>query len=162
VVDLPAPPKPANAGADEPSGGWVDLLTLPWESAAAGWTPNNDGLPRRNRDVTNQPLRSGGRRYASGIGTHAPSEISYHLAGRYARFTCAVGAAERGGSVVFEVYGDSRKLFDSGTLHGLGEVHRLDVSVQGVEKLRLIVTDAGDGYIHDMANWVNPRLLRAE
>ncbi len=162
MVDLPAPPEPANGDADEPPGGWVDLLTLPWESAAAGWTPNNDGLPRRNRDVTDQPLRSGGRRYASGIGTHALSEIKYHLAGRYARFTCTVGAAERGGSVVFQVYGDGRKLFDSGTLHGLGEVHRLDVPVQGVEKLRLVVTDASDGYIHDMANWLNPRLLRAE
>jgi len=36
------------------------------------------------------------------------------------------------------------------------------VPVQGVEQLRLVVTDAGDGYIHDMANWANPRLLPAE
>jgi hypothetical protein len=162
VVELPPPPEPTVAGADEPSDGWVDLLTLPWESAAAGWTPNNDGLPRRNRDVTDQPLRLGGRRYASGIGTHAPSEICYRLAGRYLRFTCTLGAAERGGSTVFQVYGDGRRLFDSGTLHGLGEVHRVDVPVQGVEQLRLVVTDAGDGYIHDMANWANPRLLPAE
>jgi len=156
------PPLPPPAPTDEPSGGWVDLLTLPWEAAAAGWTPNNDGQPRRNRDVTEQPLRLGGRRYASGLGTHAPSEISYRLAGRYTRFTGLVGAAERGGSTVFQVYGDGRKLFDSGTLHGLGEVHRLDVSVQGVQQLRLVVTDAGDGYIHDMANWANLRLLRGE
>ena len=158
-AELPPPPP---APADEPAGGWVDLLTLPWESASAGWTPNNDGQPRRNRDVTAQPLRLGGRRYASGLGTHAPSQICYRLAGRYARFTCLLGAAERGGSTVFQVFGDDRKLFDSGTLHGLGEVHRVDVPVSGVQQLRLVVTDAGDGYIHDMANWANLRLLRAE
>lgn len=163
VVELPLPPKPAAPAADEAAaGGWVDLLTLPWESAASGWTPNNDGQPRRNGDVTGQPLRLGGRRYSTGLGTHAPSEIAYRLEGRYARFSCLAGAAERGGSVVFQVYGDDRKLFDSGTLHGLSEVHRLDLPVDGVQKLRLVVTDAGDGYIHDMANWANPRLLRVQ
>jgi len=162
AVELPPPPKPVVAAPDEADGGWVDLLTLPWESGTAGWTPNKDGQPRRNRDVTDQPLRLGGRRYSTGLGTHAPSEIIYRLDGRYTRFTCLAGAAERGGSVVFQVYGDDRELFDSGTLHGLSEVHRLDLPVDGVQKLRLVVTDAGDGYIHDMANWANPRLLRAE
>jgi len=162
LVELPSPPKPADPAADEAGAGWVDLLTLPWESATSGWTPNKDGQPRRNRDVTEQPLRLGGRRYSTGLGTHAPSEIVYRLEGRYTRFTCLAGAAERGGSVVFQVYGDDRKLFDSGTLHGVSEVHRLDLPVEGVQKLRLVVTDAGDGYIHDMANWANPRLLRAE
>ncbi len=162
AVELPPPPKPIAAATDGAGGGWVDLLTMPWESGTAGWTPNKDGQPRRNLDVTDQPLRLGGRRYSTGLGTHAPSEIVYRLDGRYARFTCLAGAAERGGSVVFQVYGDDRKLFDSGTLHGLSEVHRLDLPVDGVLKLRLVVTDAGDGYIHDMANWANPRLLRAE
>lgn len=162
VVELPPPPKPAAPAADEAGDGWVDLLTLPWESAASGWTPNKDGQPRRNRDVMEQPLRLGGRRYSAGLGTHAPSEIVYRIEGRYGRFTCVVGAAERGGSVVFQVYGDDRKLFDSGTLHGLSEVHRVDLPLVGVQKLRLIVTDAGDGYIHDMANWANPRLLRVQ
>jgi len=162
AVELPSPPKLAAAGTDEVGDGWVNLLTIPWESGTAGWTPNNDGQPRRNRDVTDQPLRLGGRRYSTGLGTHAPSEIVYRLDGRYTRFTCLAGTAERGGSVVFQVYGDDRKLFDSGTLHGLGEVHRLDLPIVGVQKLRLVVTDAGNGYIHDMANWASPRLLLAE
>jgi hypothetical protein len=165
VIELPPLPKPVATPAAEAAaadGGWVDLLTLPWESAVSGWTPNNDGQPRRNCDVTGQPLRIGGRRYSTGLGTHAPSEIVYRLEGRYTRFTCLAGAAERGGSIVIQVYGDDRKLFDSGTLHGLSEVHRLDLPLPGVQKLRLVVTDAGDGYIHDMANWANPRLLRVQ
>ena len=113
-------------------------------------------------DKSPMPMRIGGTTCAKGLGAHAPSEIIYHLGGRYSRFTCLAGAAEGGGSVVFQVFGDDRKLFDSGTLHGLSEVHRLDLPVDGVQKLRLIVTDAGDGYIHDMANWANPRLLRGQ
>jgi hypothetical protein len=160
VVELPPPP--LAAGTEALPGGWVDLLALPWEAAQSGWTPNDDGQPRRNRDVTNQPLHLGSRRYATGIGTHAPSEIRYQLDGRYARFTCLVGAAERGGSVVFQVYGDERKLFDSGTLLGLSDARRVDLAISGVQQLRLVVTDAGDGYIRDMANWANPQLLWAE
>jgi hypothetical protein len=159
---LPAPPRRPAAVVDELPGGWVDLLSLPWAAAQAGWTPNGDGQPRRNRDVTNQPLRLGGRRYATGLGTHAPSEILYHLDGRYVRFTSLAGTAEQGGSVVFQVYGDEQKLFDSGTLRGSSEVQRLDLPVAGVQRLRLVVTDAGDGYQCDMANWANPRLQRAE
>jgi hypothetical protein len=160
-IVLPLPP-PRTVPPDEPPGPWVDLLTLPWESARSGWTPNNDGQPRRNRDVTDQPMRLSSRRYAKGIGTHAPSEIDYRLDGKYEQFTCIMGGAEAGGTVVFQVYADERKLFDSGILHGLREVRPLDVSVRGVRSLRLVVTDAGDGYIRDMANWANPRLLRAE
>jgi hypothetical protein len=107
-------------------------------------------------------MRLGSRRYAKGIGTHAPSEIVYRLEGKYEQFSCLVGGAEAGGTVVFQVYGDDRKLFDSGVLHGLREVQRLDLPVSGVRLLRLVVTDAGDGYIHDTANWANPRLLRTE
>jgi hypothetical protein len=156
------PPPPRRAAPEEASpGDWVDLLSLPWQSARAGWTSNQDGVPRRNRDVTEQPLRLGTRRHAKGIGTHAPSEIVYRLDGRYERFTCVIGAAERGGTVVFQVFGDDRKLYDSGVLHGLEQVPRVDVSVAGVRTLRLVVTDGGDNYIHDMANWASPRLSRA-
>jgi len=35
----------------------------------------------------------------------------------------------------------------------------VDVAVAGVKVLRLVVTDAGDGYGADMANWAAPRLL---
>ena len=34
--------------------------------------------------------------------------------------------------------------------------------VAGVRRLRLVVTDAGDGYIADMANWAAARLQKAE
>ena len=152
----PAPRPPSTAGA--PEGPWVSVSNLPWLSASAGWTPNGDGLPRRDRDVQNRPLRLERRVYRQGLGTHAPSEIVYDLAGQYDRFAALVGGAEDRGTVVFQVFGDDRLLFDSGMLTGLHGTKPIDLGVAGVKRLRLVVTDAGDGYISDMANWADARL----
>jgi len=161
-VAMPPPPAPCRPVEAEEGGDWIALSDLAWESARSGWTPNGDGLPRRDRDVTDQPLRLARKRYAKGIGTHAPSEIVYALEGKYARFVAVVGGAEQGGSVVFRVFGDQELLAETGTLLGLGEVKTIDVSVAGVRRLRLVVTDAGDHYYADMANWAGARLLKAE
>ncbi|MGQ9575033.1 MAG: NPCBM/NEW2 domain-containing protein [Thermoguttaceae bacterium] len=151
----PPPPQPRPAGE-----GWVWLSDLSWESGRAGWTPNNDGLPRRDRDITDGPMRLGTRRFARGIGTHAPSEIVYVLEGKYARLQATVFPPERNSSVVFQVFGDQQPLFDSGILR-----HRqsktLDIPLAGVRRLRLVVTDAGDGYTNDSANWAGARLQKA-
>lgn len=158
------PPRRARGGAGSPDpvpeADTVYLSDLPWESARAGWTPNRDGLPRRNKDVEDHVLRLGSRKFRKGIGTHAPSEIVCRLDGRYARFLAEVGGAEAGGTVVFEVYGDEKLLFESGLMHGLKGSKPVDVSVAGVRRLRLVVTDGGDGYVADMANWAEARLRK--
>ena len=140
------------------AGDWVFLSDMPWQSARSGWTRNGDGLPRRDRDVLDQMLRLGRRHYRKGIGTHAPSEIVYSLERKYSRFTAVVGGAEADGTVVFQVHGDDRMLFDSGVMHGLRSTKHVDVSVTDVRMLRLVVTDAGDNYFSDMANWADARL----
>lgn len=152
---LPEPPPPPRAETVPP--GTVFLSDLSWESARAGWSPNQDGLPRRDRSIENQPIRVGNRRHAKGLGTHAPSEILYALEGKYARFQAVASPAEPGGSVVFQVFGDDKKLFDSGVMR-FGQSQNIDVPVAGVRRLRLVVTDAGDGYVHDCANWASARL----
>lgn len=160
-VAIPPPPPPRKF-KDKLPDGWVWLSDLEWEKATAGWTKNKDGLPRRDRDVEDNMLRLGGRRYRKGIGTHAPSEIVYRLDGKYQRFHAVVGGGEAKGSVVFQVYGDKRKLFDSGTLHGLKGTRTVDLPLAGVKTLRLIVTIAGDHYYSDMATWAEARLQRPE
>jgi len=62
---------------------------------------------------------------------------------------------------VFQVWGDDQRLFESGTMRGPQGAKQVDLPVAGVRRLRLVVTDAGDGYTADMANWAIPRLLRA-
>ena len=157
---LPEPPTPQPMASEEvgAAGQWVSVCDLPWPTAIAGWTRNQDGQPRRNKDVEDQPLRVGPRRYGRGIGTHAPSEVACVLDGQYRRFAATVAGAEANGTVSFQVFGDDQLLFDSGLMRGLREVKKVDVDVSGVRQLRLVVTDAGDGYIHDMANWADARL----
>ena len=161
VVTLPPPPVPTPRRPELPEGDWVFLSDLAWESGRSGWSPNRDGLPRLDKDIEDSPLRLAGRRHRRGVGTHAPSEIVYPLDGKFLRFFSVVGAAERGGTVVFQVFGDDSLLFDSGLMQGLNGARTVDVSVAGVRRLRLVVTDAGDGYHADMANWADARLLKA-
>ncbi len=160
-VVLPSPPPPTPAKAAPFDKDWVYLSDLPWQFARSGWTPNGDGLPRRDRDIEDKYMRIGTRRYAKGIGTHAPSEIVYALDGDYVRFQAVVGPPDRNGSVVFQVYGDDKLLFDSGTLYNR-QTTSIDVPLEGVRQLRLVVTDAGDGYLCDNANWAAARLKKKE
>ena len=162
TVELPPPPPPRPTPKDGvPEGDCVYLSDLPWEKGSAGWTPNKDGLPRRDKDIEDKPLRLGNRTWRKGIGTHAPSEIVYRLDGAFQRFVALIGGAEDRGTVVFQVYGDGKLLHSSGVMQGLRGSKEVDVSVAGIRTLRLVVTDAGDGYVADMANWAAARVLKA-
>jgi len=161
-IELPPPPPPRKrAGPELPPGEWAFLSDLPWQSAQAGWSSNGDKLPRRDRDAQDNLLQLGGRRYRKGIGTHAPSEIVYALDGKYDRFQAIVGGAEARGTVMFQVFGDDKLLFDSGLMHGMRGTKPIDVNIAGAKRLRLVVTDAGDNYFSDMANWADARLRKA-
>jgi len=115
------------------------------------------------RNIVGAPLAVGRTPFANGLGTFARSLIEYPLNGQFARFTAKVGvdaATEGRGSVVFEVYADGKKLWSSGTLSGLDEAKQVAVDVRGIDRLRLIVTDAGDGNRFDAADWGLPVLAR--
>jgi len=43
---------------------------------------------------------------------------------------------------VFEIYGDGKRLWASPVMSGLDAAKSVTVSVEGVERLRLVVTDA--------------------
>jgi hypothetical protein len=162
AVTIPPPPSARARAAAEPLGkGWVYASDLRWESGRAGWSPNGDNVPRLNRDIEGRPIRLGKRTYAKGIGTHASSEIVYALDGKYRRLACVVGPAEDGASVVFQVHGDDKVLFDSGLMR-YRDTKDVELSLAGVRRLRLIVTDASDGITHDAATWAGLRLERAE
>ncbi|MFV1965686.1 MAG: NPCBM/NEW2 domain-containing protein, partial [Pirellulaceae bacterium] len=163
LVQLPPPPErfASAQGTVDADGTWDFLSDLPWNAARAGWTPNQDGLPRRNRDVTSNPIRLGARMFPKGLGTHAPSEIVYDLDGKYRRFKAVVGGAEANGTVVFQVVADDELVFDSGIMHGLRSVKTIDLPITNVQRLRLVVSDGGNDYFCDMANWANARVLRS-
>ena len=100
--------------------------------------------------------------YAKGLGHHAPGEIIVDLEGRYDTFEAEVGVQKQDsgqGSVVFQVYVDEEKRFDSGVMREKDSAKPVSLSVKGAQELRLVVTDAGDGMICDCANWANARLV---
>ena len=58
-------------------------------------------------------------------------------------------------SVTFEVHGDGKKLFDSGRFGGQSVPKDIEVDVSGVQELKLIVTEGGNGWGGDWAMWAN-------
>ena len=53
---------------------------------------------------------------------------------------------------------DGTKLFDSGVVRGTGGSVGVYADVTGVQTLKLVVGDGGDGVDNDHADWGNPRL----
>ena len=105
----------------------------------------------------------GGVTYAKGLGVNSPSQIVYDLNGAYSSFLCDVGVdAEEGanGSVVFQVYADGVKVYDSGTVTGGAAARSLNLDMTGVKQLTLVVTDAGDGPDYDHADWAGATPVR--
>jgi hypothetical protein len=124
------------------------------------------GTLRYNVGVNGGTLSVAGQTFSKGIGTHAPAKIEYDLEGKYQRFEAEVGVDDamkdhKESSIVFQVFADDKKLFDSDIMKINDKVKTVNVALEGVETLTLIVTDAGDGMNCDHAVWGNARLVRS-
>ncbi|MFD7417198.1 NPCBM/NEW2 domain-containing protein [Kitasatospora purpeofusca] len=135
----------------------VQLSGLYWQSNSQGYS-----YTHLNRNIDNGPLVVGGTKYLTGLGAHSDFETVYDLAGAATRFQSVVGlstqAGVTAGTVVFQVFKDGTKVFDSGVLKRSSAARSVDVDLTGAQKLRLVVTDAGDGNTSDEANWAAARL----
>lgn len=99
--------------------------------------------------------------YKTGIGTHANSKHVFDINGKYKTFTTDFGIDTEAGtksSAIFEIYGDNTLLFRSEKMGRFDLPKHADVHIQGVKKLSLITTDAGDGNYDDHTDWLNPIL----
>ena len=115
------------------------------------------------RNIVGAPLKIGTAPFANGIGAFAQSLLEYPLNGQFTRFTAKVGVdavTEGRGSVVFEIYADGKKRWSSPVMSGLDQPREVDLDIKGVDRLRLIVSDAGDGNKFDAADWCEPILHR--
>jgi N-acetylneuraminic acid mutarotase len=135
---------------------------LPWTSATSAWGPvERDRSNGEQRAGDGRPLTVAGAHFAKGLGVHANSELEYTLDGHCSAFTVQVGVDDEVGSlgsVVFQLWNGQTKLFDSGVRRGGQAALPVSVDLSGVQMLRLIVTDAGDGMDYDHADWGDPRL----
>jgi hypothetical protein len=136
---------------------------LPLSAVGALHADQNFGRMRFARNITGARLKVGTTEFANGLGVFAQSLQEYTLNKQFKRFKAQVGVdavTEGRGSVVFEVYADGKKIWASGVMSGLDQPKLIDVDVSGTDRLRLIVTDAGDGNKFDAGNWCEPELFR--
>jgi hypothetical protein len=144
------------------AGTTTHLSDRTWTSMTNGWGPVEKDRANGGQAAGDGPaLILAGVTYAKGLGAHAASDIRYAINGACSRLTGLVGVDDsRGslGSVVFQVWGDSTLLYDSGTMTGSSATKSFDVSLTGRTTLRLVVTAAGNGVDHDHADWANPRI----
>lgn len=147
--------------------GEVYLSDMAWTSATAG-----DGrAPGRDASVDGAALSlwDGQRAQAfkKGLGTHANSEIVFDLAGRgFTTFTAQVGVdfetnvKPHEANVVFEVYVDGHKRFESPVMHtGDASVSTGEIDVAGASTLKLVARGK-DNIYSAHADWADARLSK--
>ncbi len=111
-------------------------------------------------------LRIKDQQYTRGLGQHANGEIVIVLDGEFTTFEAEIGIQWQGGqnlaSVIFQVFVDDTKRFDSGVMRENDPPRRISIPVKGARRLKLVATTApiGDGITCDAANWANARLTR--
>lgn len=134
---------------------WLDELD-------AGKIHQDYGKPQINRSMRAKTLTVGGETFQHGIGTHANMSLWIDLAGNAQRFEAKVGlddAAGQAGSVTFMIVGDGRVLWQSGVMRHGDKAKTIDLDVKHVQKLKLLVGDAGDGITDDHADWAQARFI---
>jgi NPCBM/NEW2 domain len=122
------------------------------------------GTLRFDKSFDLSPLILQGQSYPNGLGTHAPSEIRFDLRGEYESFESDVGLDDSQlggiGTIVFEVWVDEKKVYESKVMRAGDAPDTVKIDVSGALRLRLVVTDAGDGNHCDHGDWAGARLIR--
>jgi alpha-galactosidase len=128
-----------------------------------------NGLGPVERDTANGasdpgdggPIKLRGQAFTKGLGMSAPAAVIYRLGKTCTSFSATVGvddAAGGAGSVVFQVWADGTKLFDSGAVTGMSAAMPVAVDLTGQRRLKLMVTNAGDGSALDRADWADAKV----
>jgi alpha-galactosidase len=134
----------------------VPLSKLNLKLMSTGWD-----RPVAGKSIEKKPLQIGGKQFADGVGTHAPSAMLVQLDGKGKRFAAQVGVDSevgKSGSVEFKVWGDGKLLASSGVVKGGEAAKPLDVDLTGVKTMKLEVSDAGDDKNYDHADWGDARI----
>ena len=135
-------------------------------------TQNSYAAPKKDKATSGNSLRLTADDdsevvYEKGIGAHSNSTIVYDLTTNKdaAYFTSYVGVDRQMyntvGSVVFQVYVDGVKQFDSGLMTSKVPQQFVEVNISGAKELKLVVTDGGNGNGSDHATWGDAKFHNA-
>ena len=145
--------------------GTTGLGDDPWLSADNGYGPVERNTSNgESKAGDGHTIKLGGVSYAKGLGTNAPSTITYYLGGHCSTVNSTVGLDDEktgAGSVTFEIWADGKKVADTGLIKRGDPAQTLHVDTTGASLLRLIVTDGGDGNTNDHADWAAPQITCA-
>lgn len=123
---------------------------------------------QKNLNFLNQSIFVCGRKFSRGICVVAPSKLAVALNGRYRRFQARVGvdqgmaSYDRSG-VIFQVFVDGVKLYDSGIVNRYDSLKEIDVDISDAKNLELVVLDGlnQDPVYHaNWSVWGGARLLK--
>jgi len=113
-----------------------------------------------NRSVNENILTVAGVKYNEGFGTHAYSQISFQLNGKFQSFHTKVGLddEEQGGDgVQFRVVGDGKILWQSRQIKA-SQLETAQIDVRGIQTLELIADSLSEKNF-DHADWLEPFLV---
>ena len=117
--------------------GVIPLSDLKYESHRQGW-----GSMGQNKSIEGNPLTIDAQKFENGFGTHAASETTYNIEGKYSSFRTSFGLDDESlcsEGVSVEIIGDGKVLAASPVFQN-GSVLTLTANVQGVQKLTLKAT----------------------
>ncbi|WP_329129157.1 NPCBM/NEW2 domain-containing protein [Streptomyces sp. NBC_01476] len=145
-----------------PPAGTSYLSDLGWTAATNGWGPvEKDQSNGETAAGDGHPITISGTVYAKGLGTNAPSTVTYELGGLCSTLDTTVGVDDEKngkGTVDFQITADGTKVADSGVLDHAAGARTLHAGLTGVQTVQLVVTDGGDGNDSDHADWADPRI----
>lgn len=132
------------------------------DDAENGWGPiEKNTSVGEQREGDGRTLTINGTRYEYGLGVHAPSDVGYALGGACTLLTAEVGVddeQDRNGNVIFEVWGDGERLYESRAKTVNDGPSSIEVDITGVDELRLVV-DPNGGNGSDHADWGDLRVV---
>ncbi len=135
---------------------WLQKIDL--SKVTQGW-----GTAQPNLSIGGNALTIAGQTFKNGVGSHSEGLINLDLKGTAQHFQAMVGlddeAAGHKGSVVFSVLADRKEVFRSPVMVSGTKAVKIDLNLKGVQKLALVVEDAGDGTDWDHGDWVNAFIL---
>ena len=157
----------------KPNGDSLKLTSLTWETATAGW-----GSVTKNLSVSGATLNVKGKTFANGIGTHAKSVIMFPIPTGYNRFKAFAGldnggTSQTGGATIEFIVASQdptlRSVDVNKAVANSGRISRtyqragknITADITGATKLYLVVTDGGDNYNYDHADWISPTIYKA-
>ncbi len=124
----------------------------------------------QDMSVGGHVLTIGREMFDRGLGVHANSDTVYRLPpNQFEGFEALIGLdsavadeqgrPREGGSILFEVYLDTQRVYSSGLVNESIAPLLVRVPLGQARLLRLVVRDAGDGITCDNADWAMARLV---